>query len=171
MTTRFLFLTILLALLSGCKPSSQGPLDSSGYENAVGAAALRQLIKDTQVAYPNQGSVPFAIVIGERLASPSPIFLTQFDTLGLEFVDHKDLDFDRVTKATVLKGTRTSPIVLQLTKITQLDPQTHEVEAAWNRNRDVVRKVYQAKGDPDGGNLTITELRVIRDERFPDTSE
>ena len=168
MMIRILLFPILLATLSSCKPTSQGPLDRSGYENAVGAAVLRQLIQETQAAYETAKTDPYAIVVGERLASPSPEFLEQFSTLGPDFVSNQDLDYDRVTKATVLKGTRTTPIVLQLTKITQIDPGTHEIEAAWNRNRDVVRKVYQAKGDPNGRDLTITEVRVIRDERFPD---
>ena len=87
---------------------------------------------------------------------------------GHAFIRSDQLDYDRVTKATVIKGGRENPIVFQLAKISQKAPDNHELEVAWNRNRDVVRKILRVIGDPDQGPLSVSEVSIIEDKRLPD---
>ena len=164
---RLLSLVVLPTVLAaGCRPRALRPIDRSGYENPIGAAVVYQLVREASEAYADVPEIKFALVIAERLAPAAPAFVKQFRDAGHAFVGYHDVSYDDVTKASVIKGTRSPVVVLQLAKIAQMDPQTYEVEAAWNRNRDVVKKVYQVKGDRDSAQLVVTELRVLRDDRY-----
>ena len=144
----FAFLGILLAglLTVGCNGPKRPDLDPTGFENDFGAAVVLHLIAETQVAYADQEKVPYCLVIGQQLQGATPAFMARFNESGVEWVPTAGLDYDRVTKATVLKKTRTNPIVLQLKRIHQKDTTTYEFDAAWNRGGDLVQKRYEVIG-------------------------
>lgn len=154
------FWTVLTALfLSGCRLSERDDMDLSGFENPVTAAVVERLVADAKAAFPDDTSPPFALVIGERLAPSSRSFLEPFRDQGIEFIDWDNLDYDRVTKATVIKGTRTNPIVLQLVQIAQTTPTEHVVSTAWNRGAQVEHARYRVLGSPaDGASLQVERL-------------
>lgn len=154
--------SILVLFLAACQ--ERAAHDPSGYENPVGKAVILQVIQETKTAY---GEQPMALALGGAMRPASAAFLENLAEDGHTFLEMNRLDYDRVTKATVVKGSRETPVVIQLNKIAQKEPGSHEVEAAWNRNRDLVRKLYRVAGDPDAGALTVTEIEVLEDKRFP----
>lgn len=164
-------------VLGNCRPTSRQPLDRTGFENEIGAAVVERLLEETQERYAghemyaDRENVPYALVIGGAMKAASPAFLQRFRSRGYAFLEPDDLDYDRVTNATVIKGSRTNPVVLQLVKLTQLGPEKHEMVAAWNLNKEVVRKVYHVLGDPDSGPLDLIEVetKAKRDEDAPES--
>ena len=160
--------TSLLVLLFGVACQERAAHDPTGYENPVGKAVILQLIQESKAVY---GEQPMALAIGGAMRSASPDFLKSLADEGHTFLKMDALDYDRVTKATVVRGSRENPIVIQLSKIAEPEAGDYKVEAAWNRNRDLVRKVYRVSGDPDAGNLTVTELEVLEDNRFPEEAK
>ena len=160
------FATLCLLLLVACQPQGKPAHDPSGFENPAGKAALLHLIAETKLAYPDN-TVPYAVGLGGALRPASPDFMESLADEGHAFLEMDQLDYDRVTKATVIKGGRENPIVFQLATISQKELGSHELEVAWNRNRDIVRKVLRVTGDPDKGPLTVSEISVIQDKRVP----
>ena len=153
-------LGLLTVLLFGCG-LRRADLDPSGFENDFGAAVVLQMIAETQVAYADQEPVPYCLVVGQQMKGASAAFMERFQDASVEWVSSADLDYDRVTKATVLKKTRTNPVVLQLKKIHQEDASTHEFDVAWNRGAEVVEKRYQVQGHRDSGqSLHVRELGI-----------
>ncbi len=156
-----LLLSFFLAIApGGCSKRSRPITDPSGFENALGAAAVEALIAKTKAHYAGEEPLTYALVIGERLAPSSPAFLERFRAQGHAFIDWDELDYDRVTKATVIKGTRTNPVVLQLIKISQITETEHQLATAWNRGAEIVRTTFSIHGHPDGESLEVEELDV-----------
>lgn len=151
---------IMTLFAVGCGEAKRPGQDRTGFENAIGAIVVDELLKETQAEYPDeQEPLPYALVVGERLAPTSSGFLKRFRDQGHQFLSADQLDYDRVTKATVIKGSRTNPVVLQLAKITQLAPDRHEVATAWNRDAKVVRKTYLVEGlASDEGALKVSAI-------------
>ncbi|MEN9019993.1 MAG: hypothetical protein GWQ05_27755 [Verrucomicrobiaceae bacterium] len=154
-------------VLIACQSKDRPAHDPSGFENPVGMAALLYLIAEAKTTYPDN-AVPYALGVGGALRPASEAFMESLADEGHAFLKMDQLDYDRVTKATVIKGGRENPIVFQLSKISQKEPGSHELEVAWNRNKDVVRKILRVTGDPDKGPLSVSEISVLEDTRLPE---
>ncbi len=163
-----LIIVVAALFLVSCNRGQRGPIDRSGYENAIGEAVVRHLIAETQVIFKDQDPLPYSIVVSERLKGASDQFVERFDDTNVNFVSTDDLDYHPVSKATVIKKTRTYPVMLQIAQIAQISPTEHEVEAAWNRESELVRKLFKVTGDPAASDLTVAELRVIDSRRKDD---
>ncbi len=166
MMPRRILLHTLFALatcLAACRPHAPSDLDHTGFENPIGAAVIEQMLQESAAAYPDEEEgIPFCVVVGERLQPASAAFTKRFEDQGYPFIDYQELDYDRVTKATVIKGTRTNPIILQLVKMSEPRSGVYEVVAAWNRDSDVVRKRYEVTPSDGDGAPTVKELDAPR---------
>lgn len=162
----------VLALLTfwSCDSSPAGKaVDASVFENAVGEAVTRHLIRESREELGLER--PYVIVLGdvvpgEPAQGASAAFTERFVDTGETFVLESQLGFDRATKATVVEGTRTSPVVIQLLRVTRKVSGRYEVKAAWNYRADVVMKILEVTGDADDpGALEVRALQTLQERR------
>lgn len=161
MKISFIAILACSVVLIACdaSPNNKGLVNAAVFETAVTEAVVRQVVNETGEELDVE--VPYCVVVGPQLQGTSAKFAERFKDTGKSFVLEGDLTLDVGTKATMVKGALTSPIVIHVIELSERADGT-DVKVAWNYRRDVVGKLYRVSGDP----LAVAEVDVLREERF-----
>lgn len=165
------FLLAALLVVSCGQRQPEDWVDPIVLENDVTAAVARQLLQESSAFV--KPDAPVCFVMGKhakegRLPGASRIFTDRFVDSGRPLILEQNLAVDRATKTVVVRGTVTSPCIIQIARMEKEGNDSYLVEGAWLCRKDIVAKEFTVKGTPGSGQpLIVTEKKLLREEHPP----